>query len=244
MYWMDIIALIILIWFVYKDYSSGLIISSFRFLGLILGIILSAKYGYFIVEFLSNKLSVPDQISSILGYLIVFIIVVIIIQIIGNLLKSTLNIILLGWLDKIGGAVLGFAKASILISLLFWGIIMLPANSLTEAIKYKSKSYSIFENVAPTIYKIIVQPFIKKANIDKQFDNISNKFDKFSSNKKLTLKDLNKILDNVDNLTFQDIQYIKSIYEKMSPEEKKHINDLLKQGGTKTKDAIRLLKSY
>ncbi len=244
MYWMDIIALIILIWFVYKDYSSGLIISSFRFLGLILGIILSAKYGYFIVEFLSNKLSVPDQISNILGYLIVFIIVVIIIQIIGNLLKSTLNIILLGWLDKIGGAVLGFAKASILISLLFWGIIMLPANSLTEAIKYKSKSYSIFENVAPTIYKIIVQPFIKKANIDKQFDNISNKFDKFSSNKKLTLKDLNKILDNVDNLTFQDIQYIKSIYEKMSPEEKKHINDLLKQGGTKTKDAIRLLKSY
>ena len=244
MYWMDIIALIILIWFVYKDYSSGLIISSFRFLGLILGIILSAKYGYFIVEFLSNKLSVSDQISSILGYLIVFIIVVIIIQIIGNLLKSTLNIILLGWLDKIGGAVLGFAKASILISLLFWGIIMLPANSLTEAIKYKSKSYSIFENVAPTIYKIIVQPFIKKANIDKQFDNISNKFDKFSSNKKLTLKDLNKILDNVDNLTFQDIQYIKSIYEKMSPEEKKHINDLLKQGGTKTKDAIRLLKSY
>ena len=244
MYWMDIIALIILIWFVYKDYSSGLIISSFRFLGLILGIILSAKYGYFIVEFLSNKLSVPDQISSILGYLIVFIIVVIIIQIIGNLLKSTLNIILLGWLDKIGGAVLGFAKASILISLLFWGIIMLPANSLTEAIKYKSKSYSIFENVAPTIYKIIVQPFIKKANIDKQFDNISNKFDKFSSNKKLTLKDLNKILDNVDNLTFQDIQYIKSIYEKMSPEEKKQINDLLKQGGTKTEDAIRLLKSY
>ena len=244
MYWMDIIALIILIWFVYKDYSSGLIISSFRFLGLILGIILSAKYGYFIVEFLSNKLSVPDQISSILGYLIVFIIVVIIIQIIGNLLKSTLNIILLGWLDKIGGAVLGFAKASILISLLFWGIIMLPANSLTEAIKYKSKSYSIFENVAPTIYKIIVQPFIKKANIDKQFDNISNKFDKFSSNKKLTLKDLNKILDNVNNLTFQDIQYIKSVYKKMSPEEKKQINDLLKQGGTKTEDAIRLLKSY
>ena len=244
MYWMDIIALIILIWFVYKDYSSGLIIGLFRFLGLILGIILSAKYGYFIVEFLSNKLSVPDQISSILGYLIVFIIVVIIIQIIGNLLKSTLNIILLGWLDKIGGAVLGFAKASILISLLFWGIIMLPANSLIEAIKYKSKSYSIFENVAPTIYKIIVQPFIKKTNIDKQFDNISNKFDKFSSNKKLTLKDLNKILDNVNNLTFQDIQYIKSVYKKMSPEEKKQINNLLKQGGTKTEDAIRLLKSY
>lgn len=244
MYWMDIIALIILIWFVYKDYSSGLIISLFRFLGLILGIILSAKYGYFIIEFLSNKLSVPDQISSILGYLIVFIIVVIIIQIIGNLLKSTLNIILLGWLDKIGGAVLGLAKASILISLLFWGIIMLPSNSLTEAIKYKSKSYSIFENVAPTIYKIIIQPFIKKTNIDKQFDNISNKFDKFSNNKKLTLKDLNKILDNVNNLTFQDVQYIKSVYKKMSPEEKKQINDLLKQGGTKTEDAIRLLKSY
>lgn len=244
MYWMDIIVLIILIWFVYKDYSSGLIVSLFRFLGLILGIILSAKYGYFIVEFLSNKLSVPGQISRILGYVIVFLIVVIIIQIIGNLIKSTLNVILLGWLDKFGGAILGFAKASILISLLFWGMIMLPANRLTQTIKYEAKSYIIFENVAPTIYNIIVQPFIKKANIDQHFDNVSDKFNKFKSDKKFTSKDLSKILDNIDDLTFQDIQYIKSIYENLSPEEKKKINELLKQGGSKMKDAIKLLKNY
>lgn len=244
MYWVDIIALIILVWFVYKDYSSGLIISLFRFIGLILGIILSAKYGYFIIEFLSNKLSVPDKISSILGYVIVFLIVVIIIQIIGNLLKSTLNIILLGWLDKLGGVILGFAKAAILISLLFWGMMMLPANGLTQAIKYKSKSYSIFENVAPTIYKIVIQPFIKKANIDQHFDNVTDKFNKFKSDKKFTSRDLNKILDNIDNLTFQDIQYIKSVYENLSSEEKKKINELLKQGGSKMKDAIKLLKNY
>ena len=244
MYWMDIIALIIMVWFVFKDYSSGLVISLFRFLGLILGIILSVKYGYFITEFLINKLSVPDQISHILGYLIVFIVVVIIIQIVGNLLKSTMNIILLGWLDKLGGAILGFAKASIVISLLFWGIMMLPANRLTEAIKYESKSYSIFENVAPTLYKIIIQPFIKNPDINKHFDKISKKFDKFNSEKIFTKKDLNKILDNAKNLTFQDIQYIKSIYAEMSPEERKQINDLLKQGGTKATDAIQLLKNH
>lgn len=244
MYWMDIIALIIMIWFVFKDYSSGLIVSLFRFLGLLLGIILSVKYGYFITEFLINKLSVNEGISQFIGYLIVFIIVLIIVQIIGNLLKSTMNIILLGWLDKVGGAILGFAKASILISILFWGIMMLPANRLTEAIKYESKSYSMFENVAPTMYKIIIQPFIKEANIKKHFDKVTDKFDKFKSEKKITMEDLSRILDKFDDLTLQDIQYIKSIYTKMPEEERKEINNLLKQGEEGTKKAIEILNNY
>ncbi len=244
MYWMDIIALIIMIWFVFKDYSSGLIVSLFRFLGLLLGIILSVKYGYFITEFLINKLSVNEGISQFIGYLIVFIIVLIIVQIIGNLLKSTMNIILLGWLDKVGGAILGFAKASILISILFWGIMMLPANRLTEAIKYESKSYSMFENVAPTMYKIIIQPFIKEANIKKHFDKVTDKFDKFKSEKKITMEDLSRILDKFDDLTLQDIQYIKSIYTKMPEEERKEINNLLKQGEEGTTKAIEILNNY
>ncbi|MEA1986942.1 MAG: CvpA family protein [Candidatus Marinimicrobia bacterium] len=244
MYWMDVVALIIIIWFVYKDYSSGLILSLFRFVGLILGIILSAKYGYYLVEFLINKFSFPEQVGQIVGYVIIFIVVLIVVQLIGNLLKSTLNVILLGWLDKIAGAILGFVKASILISLIFWGLMILPINRLTDTIKYSSKSFSIFENVAPTTYNIIIKPFMNGVDINLHFDSFSNKIDKYNNDKNFDLQDLNKLLNNVDKLTFQDIQYIQSVYKDLTPAEKKGINSLLKQGGSKMEEAIELLKNY
>ena len=117
MNWLDIIILVALALPTFTGMKQGLIKAALTLAGLIAGVILASNFHEQlggVMTFISN----PD-IANIAGYLIILVVAMIIANVIAVVLKFTAKAVMLGWIDRIGGAVFGF-----LMGALFMGAIL------------------------------------------------------------------------------------------------------------------------
>jgi membrane protein required for colicin V production len=105
MNWLDIVILIMIVISAVSGFASGLIKSVFSLAGLIVGIVLAGRY---YVGF-SNQLGfIPgDSGPRIAAFIIIFLAVMLVATLLGIILTKIISAIMLGWLNRIGGAVLG-----------------------------------------------------------------------------------------------------------------------------------------
>ena len=170
MYWVDIITIIVAVFFIYKSYQQGLLSSAFRLVGLVLGIVISANLGAWASDIFLLQFSWSQQVADIVGYISIFIIVILIVQIIGYFLRTIIHAVKLGWLDRIGGLLFGALKAAIIMSLIFWLLLAIPSDSLNRDLQEKSFSYKLLGNFAPSLYEKLVQPYMKDSDIRDRLD--------------------------------------------------------------------------
>jgi membrane protein required for colicin V production len=105
MNWLDIVILIIIIISAVSGFVSGLIKSVFSLVGLIVGIVLAGRY---YVAFSSHLGFIPGDSGPRIGaFIIIFLAVMLIATLLGVILTKIISAIMLGWLNRIGGAVLG-----------------------------------------------------------------------------------------------------------------------------------------
>jgi membrane protein required for colicin V production len=107
MNWLDIVIIVFLAITVITGLSKGLIKTIIPLIGVILGVVLAGRFYGSVADWLSTWLHSPSQ-ANIAGFAIIFVAVVIVSLIIASLLNKFLSLLLLGWVDKLGGAVLGF----------------------------------------------------------------------------------------------------------------------------------------
>ena len=123
MNWLDIIIIIALIVPVFTGLMQGLIRSALSLAGIIVGVVLASNfYDDFagVLTFISN----PD-IANIVAFIIILALVFIVSQVIAFFLRATIKALLLGWVDRVGGAVFGFIMGAILISALLATVVKL-----------------------------------------------------------------------------------------------------------------------
>jgi membrane protein required for colicin V production len=111
MNWLDVVIAIILIISLFIGLKAGLIKTVISLAGLILGIFLAGRY----YQLLAGKLIFisSDKVAGIVAYIIILIVVMIAAAIIAWLLSKIVSAIMLGWLNHIGGAILGLLIAGI-----------------------------------------------------------------------------------------------------------------------------------
>jgi membrane protein required for colicin V production len=117
MNWLDIVILIFLIVPAFIGFRAGLIKALLTIIGGIVGLILAGRlYESFagVLTFISN-----EGIAKVVAFAIIFIGVMIIAAILAAVLKKLVSLIMLNWVNKLGGAVLG-----LLLGGLFWGAIL------------------------------------------------------------------------------------------------------------------------
>jgi len=107
MNWLDIVIIIFLAITTITGLSRGLVKTIIPLVGIILGVVLAGHFYGSVADWLSHWFHSPSQ-ANIAGFAIIFIVVVIVSLIIASLLSKFLSLLLLGWVDKLGGAVLGF----------------------------------------------------------------------------------------------------------------------------------------
>ena len=113
MNWVDIIIILVALLGAYIGWKQGLIRTVFTAIGLIVGIALAGQWS----DSLADKFSSSgEQWAYILAFTIIVIIVLIIANILGAILKRFIKIIMLGWLDSIGGIVLGFCVGALVVA--------------------------------------------------------------------------------------------------------------------------------
>jgi len=114
MNWLDIVIIVLIGISTLSGLKIGLIKELLSLAGLILGIILAGRY----YTDLAGRLTfIPQEnLAKIAAFAIILIGVMLIAGILAAILKSLVAAVMLGWIDHLGGAVLGFLLGAIFCS--------------------------------------------------------------------------------------------------------------------------------
>jgi membrane protein required for colicin V production len=102
----DSIFLILLILAVFKGYRNGFIVAVFSFIGIIIGLAAAMKFSTVVAGWLKNSTGISAEWLPFLSFLLVMIGVAILVRIGARLIQSAMELVLLGWLNKVSGIVL------------------------------------------------------------------------------------------------------------------------------------------
>jgi len=139
MNYIDIIIAIPLVWFIYKGFTHGLIIEISTLIGLVLGVYIGLNFSYYI----SDALNLTSQYAPLISFAITFILIVILIYLLAKILEKTINLLALGFLNKVFGAFFGLLKITFIVSILLMfvnKINIIPIKAKNESILYPTVS--------------------------------------------------------------------------------------------------------
>ena len=109
MNWLDIVIIIIIAIPTFIGLKAGIVKALFIIAGGIIGIVLAGRFS----EQLGAAFS-DEGWASVLAFAVILIVVLLIASIAAKLVKWVLSAVLLGWVNSLGGAVLGFIMGAFL----------------------------------------------------------------------------------------------------------------------------------
>ncbi|MBT9148775.1 MAG: CvpA family protein [Dehalococcoidia bacterium] len=114
MNWLDIAIIVVLGIVTVLGLKWGLIKSLVPLVGVILGIILAGRFHHLLAARLGFIES--ESLAGIIAFILILIAVYVTVFVLGSILRGMLNMVFLGWVDRLGGAVFGFATGWIICS--------------------------------------------------------------------------------------------------------------------------------
>ena len=173
----DVIFVVLMVLALFKGYSKGLIVALFSVLAFIVGIAAALKLSTIVANRLKESVSVANNWLPLVSFLIVFIVVVVLVQFGAKLIEKTFQIAMLGWANRLAGALLYMVLYTILFSILLFyasNMNILKAETIANS--------STYAYVAPWGPKAIegfatLVPWFKNmfAQLELFFDNMAKK---------------------------------------------------------------------
>lgn len=149
----DIVFLIIFAWFAYQGFKKGFIIELASLVALVLGVYAAIYFSGYAENFLRNSLSMDSEYVPITSFVITFIVVVIIVYALGRILEKIVNMVALGFLNKLAGAAFGIVKAVVVLSIALLILNHYNINFISVEKRNTSMIYSPVEEIAPFLWK-------------------------------------------------------------------------------------------
>ena len=151
----DIIILIFVILMLILGFRKGLIISLATLIALILGIYIAIHFSNFASDLLKANFELSATYLPILSFSITFLAVLIGILLLGKLLEKLVDMVGIGFINHLAGAVLGVIKAVLILSVIFFVISMADPNEKLISPKAKNESliYKHIASIFPTMMK-------------------------------------------------------------------------------------------
>lgn len=150
----DVIILILLAIGAYSGYKQGLFIGILSIVAFFIAIVLAFRFMHWGAELLAEKVESLTFALPFVSFIIIFFAVTITIRILAYMVKKALDFTILGTLDSFGGAVLGLAKWSIMISLLFW-VGSSFEYKMPDQVVENSIIYPIVVPIAPALVSVV-----------------------------------------------------------------------------------------
>ena len=93
----------------------NLVQSVLNFLGVYVSLLLGAQFADNVVERFTDDIE-NESVTTAIGYVVIFLGVLIVAQIVGKTIRATMSIVVLNWVDKAGGVVVGALMGAILVT--------------------------------------------------------------------------------------------------------------------------------
>lgn len=103
----------------FKGFKNGLVVSLLSLVSLFAGIYVALKFSYIIKDVLVTEGASNEYTIGLIAFVFTFLLVLIGLHFLGKLLTTSLRVLALGFVNKIGGAVFEVLKMVLILSVFF-----------------------------------------------------------------------------------------------------------------------------
>lgn len=153
MNYIDIIFLVPIVWFTYQGFKRGFIIELSSLVALILGIYAALYFSGYAAEFLMDNLNMGPKYVPVLSFIVTFIVIVFLVYSVGKILEKIIDMVALGFLNKLAGGVFGLLKGVVLISVVLMIMNYFNDDLISTKKKKNSMLYAPIEGIAPLLWE-------------------------------------------------------------------------------------------
>ncbi|RYY60043.1 MAG: CvpA family protein [Chitinophagaceae bacterium] len=168
----DGILVVLLILAAVKGYQRGFIVGIFSFIAIVVGLAAAMKLSAITASWLADSTSVSKDWLPFLSFALVFIVVVLLVRLGANLIQKTVELGMLGWVNRLAGILL-YA----LLYITVYSVVLFYATELNlikpETLD-KSATYVYLRPIGPWFINAlgVILPFFRD-----MFHDLSNFFD-------------------------------------------------------------------
>ena len=152
---LDIIILCFVALLLVNGIRKGFIISLASLIALVLGIYAAVFFSNYIRDLLVQHVHPSSTWLPILSFVITFLIVVIIVMLLAKALEKLVDVVGMGFLNKLAGAIFGVIKAVLLLSIIFY--IIHSVDTENKLIKPKVQEESMFYKPIAMIFPLMMK---------------------------------------------------------------------------------------
>lgn len=156
---LDIIILICMILAIIQGIIKGFISQAISIISIIIGVWASVHFTELVYQWLGQHITGTEQALKITSFCLIFLGVIIVLLILGKLMEKVIKLIMLGWLNRLLGAVLSLLKW-----ILVMGIVVIAFNAVNKSLGLvkpetiaQSHLYQMLMDIADTVF-----PYLKK----------------------------------------------------------------------------------
>ncbi len=156
---LDIILAAIILFGLVRGFMKGFFVEITSLVALALGLYGAIHFSYIVANYLKDSMSWSEKYIQIIAFASTFVIIVILISFTGKILTKVAETAALGIVNKVFGAVFGFLKMGLILS-----VVLIIFSKLNKALPFISEEtlkasilYKPVKKIAPTIFPSILQ---------------------------------------------------------------------------------------
>lgn len=153
---LDLVIIIVTSFFLIRGLFRGFILELTIVIGIIAGYLIALNFHALCAVWLTNIFNqIPGSIAQIISFSVIFIAVNIVLRVVAGIITKTLKFAMLGWLNRLLGAVFGIIKSTLILGIIVFLINLIPFSDtfMEKAGKKDSVFYPILELIGPELYK-------------------------------------------------------------------------------------------
>jgi membrane protein required for colicin V production len=177
----DIITIILLVMAVFKGLRKGFVVAVFSFVAYLIGLAAALKLSTLMAGYIGSNVEISQRWLPALAFFLVFVIVVLLVRLGAKAIESAMRLLLLGWLNRLGGLLF-----YVLIYFFIFSILLFYATQLHLIKEDTIKASATYDFIAPFGPKMIdilgvILPFFRD-----MFDELLDFFGKTGGKKVAT----------------------------------------------------------
>ncbi|HMF70977.1 MAG TPA: CvpA family protein [Flavitalea sp.] len=145
----DLIFILLMIMAVVKGLQRGLIVAVFSMIGFVVGLIAAVKFSTVVAAWLDDSINVSARWLPFLSFVLGFIVVILLVRLLAKVVESTIELAMLGWVNRIGGAIMYAVMYMMIFSvILFFAVEM---NLVDQDTLDNSTTYPFIKPIGPFV---------------------------------------------------------------------------------------------
>lgn len=157
--------LVFIAYFGFRGFQRGLIDEVGRLVGLVLAVILAYRFSPLVADYIPLA---NDLAQAAVAFVAIFVVTLTIMAILTRIVRALVELVLLEWLDKLGGTVFGVLKSIIVL-----GVLIYVAESFTVSRDFVHR----LEDQSPIYRNVVVvkDGLFKLLSLDRMIEDVRDK---------------------------------------------------------------------